>query len=273
MLRTFFYKNRRDFSKGQVTVEFAFCMIVLLLMIYGTMRVFRWAGQDLNTRSYKHYKVLRKDVTQDYGAGQCAYWCHEENGERQKKDECHCAKSCPLDRSGNTYLCYAVDQDCGDCKLDNVEPDRKACDDLKCPDEWNKISKPCICRYGSKSEDGDYKGSDGAMYVVTSTTRSVTGSCPESTTRYKLIPNDKACEEQCICGLSGRYGTIRWDSVKADGNCEEAFYKYCGICDEYEYDCSGEGILGREGPLKQIYPDFYEPERLKAIWKGKYLFK
>lgn len=52
---------------GQALMEFAFCMIVVLLMMYGTMMVFRWAGLDLAERRMAHDRMLTIDVNEDYG--------------------------------------------------------------------------------------------------------------------------------------------------------------------------------------------------------------
>jgi len=38
--------------KAQSTVEFTFAMIVIMFLIYGMVRVFRWAGMDLAQRRY-----------------------------------------------------------------------------------------------------------------------------------------------------------------------------------------------------------------------------
>jgi len=48
--------------KGQVILEFTFCMIVILLMIYGSIKVFHWAGSDLVERQKMHEAVLIEDV-------------------------------------------------------------------------------------------------------------------------------------------------------------------------------------------------------------------
>jgi len=49
--------------KGQVILEFTFCMIVILIMIYGVVKVFHWAGSDLVERQIAHKAVLLNDVT------------------------------------------------------------------------------------------------------------------------------------------------------------------------------------------------------------------
>ena len=46
-------------SKGQVILEFTFCMIIVLLMIYGVVKVFHWAGEDMVERRKAHDGTLR----------------------------------------------------------------------------------------------------------------------------------------------------------------------------------------------------------------------
>ena len=45
-------------GKGQVILEFTFCMIVIMIMIYGIAKVFFWTGADLATRRMSHDKRL-----------------------------------------------------------------------------------------------------------------------------------------------------------------------------------------------------------------------
>jgi hypothetical protein len=37
-------------TKAQATIEFTFAMIVIIFLIYGMVRVFRWAGMDIANR-------------------------------------------------------------------------------------------------------------------------------------------------------------------------------------------------------------------------------
>jgi len=53
---------QRRQSSGQVILEFTFCMIVVLLMIFGVAKVFFWTGKDLADRRKAHDDVL-------YGGG------------------------------------------------------------------------------------------------------------------------------------------------------------------------------------------------------------
>ncbi len=45
-------------KKGQVILEFTFSLIVIMLLLYGTMMVFRWSGVDLADRIITHNNVL-----------------------------------------------------------------------------------------------------------------------------------------------------------------------------------------------------------------------
>ena len=49
--------------KGQVILEFTFCMIVVLLMIFGVMKVFHWAGKDIVERRIAHDDLLFSEVS------------------------------------------------------------------------------------------------------------------------------------------------------------------------------------------------------------------
>jgi len=49
-------------------LEFTFCMIVLLLMMYGMMMVFRWVGLDLAERRQSHERVLTQEITEERDA-------------------------------------------------------------------------------------------------------------------------------------------------------------------------------------------------------------
>ena len=49
--------------KGQVIIEFTFCLVIVLLMIYGVTKVFIWAGRDLVERRKAHDEILTSDVS------------------------------------------------------------------------------------------------------------------------------------------------------------------------------------------------------------------
>ena len=61
------YEIRDTNQKGQVMVEFTFCMIILFLMMYGTTMVFRWVGLDLGRRQDAHEELLKSDIDPSYG--------------------------------------------------------------------------------------------------------------------------------------------------------------------------------------------------------------
>ena len=65
--------------KAQVMLEFAFCMIILFLMMYGIIMVFRWVGLDLGQRRKAHEAVLEAPIDLAYGTcvqvdGGCLVW-------------------------------------------------------------------------------------------------------------------------------------------------------------------------------------------------------
>ena len=50
--------SKQRILQGQVILEFTFCMVVLMLMIYGVFMVFAWTGKDLAERRRAHEDVL-----------------------------------------------------------------------------------------------------------------------------------------------------------------------------------------------------------------------
>jgi hypothetical protein len=81
----FYYKI--NFNRGQVIVEFGFAMIILMLMIYATMMIFRWTGVDLVGRRVTYDNSLVQSVSEDFyvpclnidygsfsGGFRCAKW-------------------------------------------------------------------------------------------------------------------------------------------------------------------------------------------------------
>ncbi|MDO8579978.1 MAG: pilus assembly protein [Candidatus Omnitrophota bacterium] len=53
-----------DQKKGQVILEFSFSMMVVLLLMFGTIMVFRWTGLDLVARQKSHDALLfNEDLT------------------------------------------------------------------------------------------------------------------------------------------------------------------------------------------------------------------
>ena len=49
--------------KGQVILEFTFCMIVILIMIYGVIKVFHWTGRDIVARQRAYETTLFAPVS------------------------------------------------------------------------------------------------------------------------------------------------------------------------------------------------------------------
>ena len=61
-------KNVRDMMRtGQVVLEFTFAMIIVMLMIYGAMKVFQWTGEDLARRRIAHdERLTNTQIIRDY---------------------------------------------------------------------------------------------------------------------------------------------------------------------------------------------------------------
>ena len=53
-------------KKGQVIIEFTFCMIIVMLMMYGLVKIFRWTGVDMVERRMSHDVTLKVGITKDY---------------------------------------------------------------------------------------------------------------------------------------------------------------------------------------------------------------
>jgi len=63
-----YQKNLQKINlEGQVMLEFIFSMIIILLMIFGTMMVFRWTGLDLAERRIAHDSLLTSPTIGSYG--------------------------------------------------------------------------------------------------------------------------------------------------------------------------------------------------------------
>lgn len=61
-----FLEAHKGLQKAQVIIEFSFCMIVLLLMLYSAMMIFRWTGVDIVGRRVSYDNSLFLSVSQDY---------------------------------------------------------------------------------------------------------------------------------------------------------------------------------------------------------------
>ena len=54
-------------GKGQVILEFTFCMIIVLLIIFGITKVFIWSGREYAGRSAAHDSALLLSIDPNYG--------------------------------------------------------------------------------------------------------------------------------------------------------------------------------------------------------------
>ena len=50
-------------NQGQSTLEFTFVTAIIVLLIYGMVRLFSWAGLDLASRRIAHENALKQWVT------------------------------------------------------------------------------------------------------------------------------------------------------------------------------------------------------------------
>ncbi len=55
-------RNKKK-DPGQVLLEFTFCMIVVLLMLFSLIMVLRWAGVDLAERRMAHDETIVRGST------------------------------------------------------------------------------------------------------------------------------------------------------------------------------------------------------------------
>ena len=53
--------------QAQVILEFTFCMVILMLMIYGVFRVFRWSAVDSAERRLAHDQKIFAPIDEGYG--------------------------------------------------------------------------------------------------------------------------------------------------------------------------------------------------------------
>ena len=50
-------------TQAQSTIEFTFALIIILLMAWGMIRIFRWGGMDLAERRWMHDETLVSGAT------------------------------------------------------------------------------------------------------------------------------------------------------------------------------------------------------------------
>ena len=51
---------------GQVILEYTFCLIVILLFLYGVIMALRWAGLSLAQRRVDHETTLTQDINENW---------------------------------------------------------------------------------------------------------------------------------------------------------------------------------------------------------------
>ena len=53
--------------KSQAIIEFTFCMIIVFLMIYAVIKIFRWTGLNLAERRRNHEEALVNSIDRNSG--------------------------------------------------------------------------------------------------------------------------------------------------------------------------------------------------------------
>ena len=54
-------------GNGQVVTEFAFCMIIVMLLSYATIKAFQWSGVNLAERRAAHERTLSQPIDEKWG--------------------------------------------------------------------------------------------------------------------------------------------------------------------------------------------------------------
>lgn len=52
-------------TRGQATIEFAFAMVVVALLIYGLIKIFHWTGMDYAEHAWDRERKLPITTTED----------------------------------------------------------------------------------------------------------------------------------------------------------------------------------------------------------------
>ena len=53
-------------TSAQVTLEYTFCIVIILLLIYGAILVLRWAGVSLANRRIAHEATLTNSISEGW---------------------------------------------------------------------------------------------------------------------------------------------------------------------------------------------------------------
>ncbi len=54
--------KRTSKKNAQVTIEFTICLVMIILILYGIVRMVRWAGFSLGDRRIQHDAALEQSV-------------------------------------------------------------------------------------------------------------------------------------------------------------------------------------------------------------------
>ena len=52
-----------------MTLEFTFCMIIIVMLMYALVKAFRWAGMDLAERRAANDQIFTININEDWGRG------------------------------------------------------------------------------------------------------------------------------------------------------------------------------------------------------------
>lgn len=55
--------ERNKKNKGQVLIEFTFCMLIILIMLWSMIQIMGWVSRDPVARRQAHYDQLRSGGT------------------------------------------------------------------------------------------------------------------------------------------------------------------------------------------------------------------
>jgi len=70
MFRVPAQRKKKRLDKGQVVLEFTFCMIIVLLMIFAITKILVWSGREYAGCNSAHDSTLYSSINPNYGSGE-----------------------------------------------------------------------------------------------------------------------------------------------------------------------------------------------------------
>ena len=58
--------RKKHLEEGQVTMEYMFCLIVVMILMYGVFMAFRWVGVELANRRIQYDKTITANVADNW---------------------------------------------------------------------------------------------------------------------------------------------------------------------------------------------------------------